>query len=219
MAVDPQFAPFALRDIKGKTVGFDVDLARAIAEKMGVPLEAQNITFSGLVDAVKNKRADLAASGIQPVTRAGISYSDVYFDNAQVFAVRSGNPTKFVFDTKQIVGKIVGVRANTIGFLAAFQKLVPLGVKIKVFDTNQKALEELQAKKVEALIMDLPSLEALQAKKAAVERSDKAVLTEERYAFAVPSNSDMLPFLNRAIAEWKEKGGYSKALEKWLLDR
>ena len=217
LAVDPQFAPFALRDEKSKIVGFDLDLARSFAAQLGVPLEAQTILFSGLLPAVKSGRVDLAGSGLTTTKRKDVLYSDVFFDNAQIFAVQAGNPKKFVLGA-DLTGKQIGVRANTIGFLAAFQKLVPLGAKIKVFDSNQKALADLQTGKLEALILDLPSFEAYRGRRTPIDQI-AGVLVQERYSFAVPSDSDILPVLNQAIAAWKKNGGYAKALEKWILDR
>ncbi len=223
VALDPQFAPFALRDEKGKIVGFDVDLAKAIAAQIGVPLEAQTTVFNGLLNAVKVSRADLAGSGLTVTSRADVQYSQVFFDNTQIFAVRSGNPTKFIFQSngKQVTdltGKQIGVRANTIGFLAAFRVLVPLGAKIKVYETNQKAIAELQAGKIESLILDAPSFEAYRGRRTPIDRIEGR-LVQEQYVFALPKNSDMLPFLNQAIVSWRSGGGYYKSLEKWMLDR
>jgi ABC-type amino acid transport substrate-binding protein len=223
VALDPQFAPFALRDEKGKIVGFDADLAKSIAAQIGVPLEAQTTVFNGLLNAVKVGRADLAGSGLTASARADVQYSQVFFDNAQIFAVRAGNPTKFIFQNpnKQppdLTGKQIGVRANTIGFLAAFRVLVPLGAKIKVYETNQKAIAELQSGKIESLILDAPSFEAYRGRRIPIDRI-AGTLVQEQYVFAVPKNSDMLAFLNQAILIWKQDGGYYKSLEKWLLDR
>ncbi len=223
VALDPQFAPFALRDDKGKIVGFDVDLAKAIAAQIGVPLEAQTTVFNGLLNAVKVGRADLAGSGLTPSSRKDVQYSQVFFDNAQIFAVRSGNPTKFIFqtankETSDLTGKQIGVRANTIGFLAAFRVLVPLGAKIKVYETNQKAIAELQSGKIESLILDAPSFEAYRGRRTPIDRI-AGTLVQEQYVFALPKNSDMLPFLNQAIVSWKQNGAYYKSLEKWILDR
>jgi ABC-type amino acid transport substrate-binding protein len=223
VALDPQFAPFALRDEKGKIVGFDVDLAKAIAAQIGVPLEAQTTVFNGLLNAIKVGRADLAGSGLTPTPRKDVLFSEVFFDNAQIFAVRQGNPTKFVFRLENqkladVTGKQIGVRANTIGFLAAFRVLVPLGAKMKVYETNQKALAELQAGKIESLILDAPSFEAYRGRRIPIDRL-AGTLVQEQYVFALPKNSDLLPFLNQAIATWRKNGAYFKSLEKWILDR
>jgi polar amino acid transport system substrate-binding protein len=218
VALDPQFAPFALRDDKGKIVGFDADLAKSIAAQIGVPLEAQTTVFNGLLNAVKVGRADFAGSGLTLSSRKDVQYSQVFFDNAQIFAVRSGNPTKFTFEKSNLTGKQIGVRANTIGFLAAFRVLVPLGAKMKVYETNQKALAELQSGKIESLILDAPSFEAYRGRRIPIDRI-AGTLVQEQYVFALPKNSDMLPFLNQAIETWKQNGTYYKSLEKWILDR
>jgi ABC-type amino acid transport substrate-binding protein len=218
LAVDPQFAPFALRDEKNKLVGFDVDLARFVAGQLGVPLEVQSVGFGGLLNAVKASRADLAGSGLQMQKRKDVLYSNVYFDNTQVFVVRSGNPSKFIYPAPDLTGKQLGVRANTIGFLAAFQQLVPLGAKMSVFDSNKKALEALQTGKIESLILDLPTFTAYRGRRVPIDRVAGSFV-QEQYVYGLPANSDLLPFLNSTLALWQQNGGYQKALEKWLLDR
>jgi ABC-type amino acid transport substrate-binding protein len=218
LAIDPQFAPFALRDEKNKLVGFDVDLARFVAGQLGVPLEVQSVGYGGLLNAVKAARADLAGSGLQPQKRKDVLYSNVYFDNTQIFVVRAGNPSKFGFSGADLTGKQIGVRANTVGFLAAFQQLVPLGAKMNVFDSNKKALEALQTGKIESLILDAPTFAAYRGRRVPIDRLDGAFVREQ-YVYALPANSDLLPFVNSTIAAWQQNGGYQKALEKWLLDR
>ncbi len=223
VALDPQFAPFALRDEKGKIVGFDVDLAKTIAAQIGVPLEAQTTVFGGLLNAVKVGRADFAGSGLTPTSRKDVQYSEPFFDNAQIFVVRAGNPTKFVFQSPNqpiadLSGKQIGVRANTIGFLAAFQRLVPLGAKINVFDSNQKALAALQNGKIESLILDAPSFAVYRGRRIPIDKVS-GVLVQERYVFVLPKDSDLPPIINQAIVTWRQSGGYFKALEKWMLDR
>jgi ABC-type amino acid transport substrate-binding protein len=218
VALDPQFAPFALRDEKNKPAGFDVDLARFVAGQLGVPLEVQSVGFNGLLTAVKLARADLAGSGLQLEKRKDVLYSNVYFDNTQIFVVRAGNPSKFTYPASDLTGKQIGVRANTIGFLAAFQKLVPLGAKMSVFDSNKKALEALQAGKIESLLFDAPTFEAYRGRRVPIDRL-AGTFVREQYVYALPATSDLAQFINSTILLWQQSGGYQKALEKWLLDR
>jgi ABC-type amino acid transport substrate-binding protein len=179
------------------------------------------------LNAVKLARADLAGSGLQIQKRNDVIYSNVYFDNTQIFVVRAGNPSQFAFPAVDLTGKRpavdltgkqIGVRANTIGFLAAFQQLVPMGAKISVFDSNKKALEALQTGKIESLILDAPTFVAYRGRRVPIDRL-AGIFVREQYAYALPSNSDLAPFLNTTIALWQQNGGYQKALEKWLLDR
>ncbi|MFN3267295.1 MAG: transporter substrate-binding domain-containing protein [Deinococcales bacterium] len=218
LAIDPQFAPFALRDAKNKLVGFDVDLARFVAERLGVLLEVQSVGFNGLLNALKTARADLAGSGLQPEKRKDVLYSKVYFDNAQVFVVRAGNPTQFAYPASNLNAKQIGVRANTIGFLAASLQLVPLGARLQVFDSNKKALEALQTSKIESLLLDLPTFEAYRRRKVPIDRLE-GIFVQEKYVYALPAHSDLVALLNTSIGVWQKNGGYQKALEKWLLDR
>src|SRR5690554_3743109 len=58
------FPPFENIDVDGKIVGFDIDLVNEIAKELGMDVKVENITFDGLVDAVKTKKIDMAISGM-----------------------------------------------------------------------------------------------------------------------------------------------------------
>ena len=64
VATNAEFAPFESLDEDGNIVGFDVDLIKAIAEKMGYEVQFENMEFDGVVAAVANGTTDLAISGL-----------------------------------------------------------------------------------------------------------------------------------------------------------
>ncbi len=98
LGTDPQFAPFEFKNDAGEIVGFGVDIARAIAGDLGVPLKIGSVGFDALMPAsITSGRVDLAMSGITITPeRAGVvSFSNPYFRSAQVFITRKGNPKQF----------------------------------------------------------------------------------------------------------------------------
>jgi ABC-type amino acid transport substrate-binding protein len=219
LGTDPQYAPFTTRDERGEIVGFDVDIAGAVARKIGVKLSVQPTIFELLPAALGTARVDLAVSGIiaKPEWKKNLAFSDVYFDNSQVYAVRAGNPKGFQLSSLR--GRTVGVRANTIGFLEADAQLKPRGVKLKVYSNMSDGLKELRLGQVDAMILDAPSLEYLQRKQPNTYQRLGSTLTSEQYVIAVKRGSDLLPVVNATIRELRGSAAYTKLLEKWIVEK
>jgi polar amino acid transport system substrate-binding protein len=219
LGTDPQYAPFESRDEKGDIVGFDVDVAAFIARQLGVTLKTQPTVLELLPVTLQSGRVDIAVSGlvVKPEWR-GVAFSDPYFDNSQVYAVRAGNPARFALGNLR--GRTVGVRANTIGFLAADEQLRPKGAKLKVYSNFAEGLRELRGGNVDAMVLDAPSLEYLIARQPKTyERLTGNALTTERYVIGVRRGSDLLPAINRAIKQLRSSAEYTRLLERWIVEK
>jgi ABC-type amino acid transport substrate-binding protein len=219
LGTDPQYAPFESRNERGEIVGFDVDLAAAVAKKLGVKLTVQPTVLDALPTALGSRRVDLAVSGVTARAdwKKQLEFSDVYFDNSQVYAVRDGNPGKF--QTSSLKGRTVGVRANTTGFLAADEQLKPKGAKLKVYSNVADGLKELRGGKVDAMILDAPSLEYLQQKQPNTYQRLETTLTSEQYVVAVKRGSDLLAVVNETIRDLRSGGEYTRLLERWIVEK
>ena len=218
LGTDPQFAPFESRDERGEIVGFDVDVAMAIAKRIGVKLVTQPTILEAIPTALNSGRVDIAISGIAASANwKSAMFSQPYFDNSQVYAVRSGNPSKFALSNLR--GRVVGVRANTIGFLAADEQLKPKGAKLKVYSSVGEGLKELRGGQLDAMVLDAPSLEYLMQKRPRTYERISATLTSERYVIAVKRGSDLLPTINKAIQDLRSSPEYTKLLEKWIIEK
>lgn len=218
LGTDPQFAPFESRDERGNIVGFDVDVASAIAKRIGVKLVTQPTILEAIPTALNSGRVDIAISGIALGSNwKGTVFSEPYFDNSQVYAIRSGNPSQFALSNLR--GRVVGVRANTIGFLAADEQLKPKGAKLKVYSSVAEGMKELRGGKVDAMILDAPSLEYLMKKQPRTYERVGATLTVERYVIAVKRGSDLLLTVNKAVLDLRSSPEYTKLLEKWIIEK
>ncbi len=82
VAMDASFPPFEDLNEAGQPVGFDVDLAQAIAARWGVQVQIEGVGFDGLVDAVQASRVDTAISALpyQPQLTQDVAFSQPYFE-------------------------------------------------------------------------------------------------------------------------------------------
>jgi polar amino acid transport system substrate-binding protein len=110
---DPTFPPMEYATTSGKIVGFDVDMAAALAPTWGDTASALKTAFPGLIPALNSKKCDAVISGIfvTPDRRkqAGVV---PYMHTHRVLIVKAGNPKK-IHSPNQLKGLVVAVQAGT----------------------------------------------------------------------------------------------------------
>jgi polar amino acid transport system substrate-binding protein len=140
----------------GKTIGYDVDLAEAVAKRMKVKIEWQEIDFKGIVAALKSGRVDMLFTGLTKTKQREeqIGFSDSYYDAGIGAAKLSGVA---IAKPEDLNGKIVGVQIGTSG-QAFVRENVPGIKEMKTYDTILLALKDLANKRVDAVVNPLPSI-------------------------------------------------------------
>ena len=91
VAVSPDRPPLTLKDRQGATVGFDVDIVRALATAMGLELRLEEVPFAELIPSIQSRRADLAISGLTmtPERNARVAFAGPYFVSGMSVLSRS----------------------------------------------------------------------------------------------------------------------------------
>ncbi|GGR11955.1 ABC transporter substrate-binding protein [Deinococcus ruber] len=221
LGTDPTFQPFEYKDASGNIVGFEIDIARAVAADLGVKLQISAVGFGALMpQAVTSKRVDMAISAITitPERAKVVGFSAPYYRSAQVFIVKGGNPKKFAWPAS-VKGKIIGVQANTTGQYAGNDALKPKGAVLKVYDDFAAGLADVQSGRVDALIGDAPTVISL--KKRLPGQFDQAgtALVAEDYGMVFTKGSDLAAAANKTLARLKSSGEYQKLLDKWIVQK
>jgi polar amino acid transport system substrate-binding protein len=110
---DPTFPPMEYTTSSGKIVGFDVDMASALAKTWGDTASASKTAFPGLIPALNAKRCDAVISGIfvtpDRKKQAGVV---AYMHTHRVLIVKAGNPKK-IHSPNQLKGLVVAVQSGT----------------------------------------------------------------------------------------------------------
>lgn len=90
-ATDPTFPPFEALDANGDFFGFDIDLARAVAERLGLKAEFEAVSYDGLIGTLVVRRDDaiISAFVIQPERGKEASFTPPYFNAGVVLVTRS----------------------------------------------------------------------------------------------------------------------------------
>ena len=215
MGSDTSYPPFESKEGQ-KAVGFDVDLATAIAKKLGLQLEVISTAWDGIIQGLKTDKYDMIMSAmtITADRQKQINFSDPYIDSDQSIAVVTGSPIK---SQAYLKGKVVGVQIDTTGQFKAEEIQKAGGLKeIQKFDTILVAFEALEQGKVDAIINDYPVnsyICSTRGKTQVVAR----IKTNEQYGIGVKkANTELLEKVNGALSSLRDDGTYTTIYTKWF---
>jgi polar amino acid transport system substrate-binding protein len=141
LAVDEEYPPFASRNYAGEMKGFDIDVARALAERLGVTLKVVTPGWNEIVAGHWQGRWDIAMGGIEAATarEAGLRPAAVYADAPAVILVQRGAAA--IAGPRDLPGKRVGVEAGS-RYEAYLQREIP-GAEIVAFEVEPLAIDDL----------------------------------------------------------------------------
>ena len=156
MGLDDSFPPMGFRNDNNEIVGFDVDLAREVARRLGVELVLQPIDWAAKEMELNTKKIDCIWNGftMTPEREEAMAFSKPYLQNAQVVVVRNDSGFERLAD---LAGHAAGVQAGSsaqeaLNAAASFK--ASLG-NVAEFRDNLTALLDLELHGIDAVIMDL----------------------------------------------------------------
>ena len=211
------YAPMEYMD-KDKVVGFDVDFIKAVAEEAGYELDIKHIGWDPLFVEMESKNADVAISSItiREDRLKKFEFSVPYYRSTNKILVSEDSDVKSADDLKD---KVISVQQGTTGDFIATDLLGKTSTKVKRFEENTLAIMELIQNGADAVIADMPVLEAYA--KSNPDEKLKVVTDEsfdaEYYGVMFPKgNTELQKEFNEAINTLFENGTYEKIYEEWF---
>ena len=211
LATNAEFPPYEYHD-GDKIVGIDMDIADAIAKKLGLEVQIEDIAFDSVILEVTSGKADIGLAGISATDerKQSVDFSDTYTTSKQLIIVKDDSPIK---GSQDLEGKTVGVQTGTTGDILASDIK---DVKPERYDKGMDAVQALSQGKVDAVIIDSEV-----AKKFVEETSGLKVLDEafadENYAIAIKKgNKELLDSVNKALSELKSDGTIDSIIAKYI---
>jgi polar amino acid transport system substrate-binding protein len=213
VGTDATYAPFETIDKDGNYVGFDMDFIRLVAAQAGMELKLMNVGWDGIIPGLMNGNYDclISAMTITSERKKQIAFSTPYFSIKQAIVVKADNNSIKVPD--DLIGKTVSVQNGTTGDLFA-SKIKD--VKMKRFDTNPQAVQELLNNNADASVMDdLVAYDAVKNSKGLkvveIEKIDK-----EDYGIGIrKDNEKLIAKINKAIEALKKNGKLDALIAKY----
>lgn len=218
VGMDASWPPFEYIDEPtGQIVGLDVDLARAIGQRLGVQVELVNVGFDSLYDALYVGRFDAIISALpyDPLLYGDVAYSISYFNAGQVLVVRSDE--RGISEAKGLSGMRLGVELGSEGDVVGRQlQKKTEGLSLQTYVAPQDVLRALKEGEVEAAIVDAVSAYQFIAAEGGVQVVGDP-LTDELYVIAVRLDSPLLlKAINEALVEMREDGALERLQEQWF---
>ena len=217
VGVDPTFPPFATAD-GANAQGLDIDLARALAEELGLEPRFTYFGYDGLYDALATGQVDVLISAlvVAPERTADVAYSDAYFDAGQVLIVPQGSA---VTGMANLDGRTVAVELGALGHVEAqaWQRRLP-ELSVATVGSVDEALAGVAAGEADAALVDGVGGRLYLRDHAAsgLTRLDPPV-TAEPYAVAIRIGDRTLHSrLNEALAELERSGRLEAIITQWL---
>lgn len=202
---------------KDEIVGFDIMIANEIAKDLGVKLEIKDITFNGLLEALKQDKVDFVIAGMTPTEERAkeVDFTKVYYKAVQAIMVRTEDKDKYK-SLEDLKGKKVGVQMATIQEELAKEQIT--GAEVKSLGKITDLVLELKNKKVDALVIELPVATSYADKNKDLTVSGlkfKDENQEKGNAIAVKKNSpEFVEALNKVL----DKLAASKTVDKFVTE-
>lgn len=209
-----EYPPFESRDAAGTPEGFDVDLANALGEKLGVKVTVADGAWEGLLGGVNKGDYDvlITAMSKEEASAENVNTSDTYYELPEVVMVRTGDTS--VKSVEDLKGKIIGVQ-SACSSEKAVDRLDGLK-EIKRYQRNAEAVLDLRNSRVDAVVVGQAYAVTEGKKEGGVQALDVVVNSNPLVFVSKAGTDDLTVKLNEALAELKADGTYDKLVEKWL---
>ena len=211
------FAPFEYIDEDGNTVGFDVDLSNALAEKLGLTCEwLPNQAFDTLVPTIQQGgKADISIAGmtISDERLEQVDFSDPYLNSNQGIVAAAGSDLNS--ESLNAEGMQVACQTGTTGDEWISENL-PNATKVPLVDVTA-ALMGISTGLYNAMVIDLPVAQNMIAESFSDLEVVEEIPTGEQYGIAVSKdNPGLLAAINDALAQVEEDGTMDEIKMTWF---
>ena len=213
MATNAEFPPYEYHD-GGEIVGIDVEIAKAIADKMGMELEIEDVAFDSVIPEITSGKADMGLAGMTVTEdrKVSVDFSDTYAKASQMIIVKEDSAIAGPDDLK---GVVVGVQLGTTCDIYV-SDLEAEGTTVERYNKGFEAVQALSQGKIDAVVIDGEPAKTFVAETEGIKMLDEA-FTEEEYAIAVKKgNTELLDKINGALSELESEGTLDEIVAKYI---
>ena len=219
MATNAAFPPYEF--IEGnEIVGIDAEIAGAIAEKLGLELQIDDMEFDSIVESVKGGKADIGLAGmtVTPERQEVINFTASYATGVQVVIVTEDSAITTVDDLfAEGAMHVIGVQRNTTGDLYSTWDLEDAGLAtIDRYSKGADAVQALLTGKVDCVVIDNEPAKAFVAANEGLKILDTAYAIEDYAAAMNKDNTELYEAVNKALEELIADGTVASIVEKYI---
>lgn len=217
IGIDDKFAPMGFRDDNNEIVGFDIEYAKAAAEKMGKEVTFQPIDWSAKESELNSGRIDMIWNGytITDERKEKVLFSKPYLENSQVVVVLADSSISKLDD---LADKEVGLQSLSSAADALDANPIKAEIaNISEFPDNVLALTDLKTKRLDAVVIDEVVARYYMSKEPNTFKLLDEALAPEQYGIGIKKgNEALLDELQKALDEMNSDGTAAEISTKWF---
>ena len=213
MSTNAAFPPYESTDDNGNFVGIDIDVAAAIAEKLGLELQVDDMDFDAALLAAQNGKSDMVMAGVTVTEdrQLVMDFSDSYATGIQSIIVKEDSD---VATPDDLADKMIGTQRGTTGYIYCSDDFGD--DHVTPYDNGLTAVQALVNGQVDAVVIDNAPAKEFVAANPGLKILDTAY-AEEDYAIGVAKgNTAMLDAINGALEELKNDGTLQAIIDKYI---
>ena len=219
MSTNAAFPPYEMTTDAGGFEGIDVEVADAIAKKLGLELVVDDMGFDAALTAVQTGQSDIAMAGITITDerKEVMDFSDSYATGIQVVIVKEDSPIQTVDDLAN--AEMIGCQKATTGYIYCSDTPENGGYgedHVTAFDTGALAVMALVNGQVDAVVIDNEPAKAFVAQNPGLKILDTEFAVEDYAIGFAKGNTALLEAVNTAMAELKADGTFQNIVDKYI---
>ena len=213
MSTNAAFPPYEMTTDSGEFEGIDIETAQAIADKLGLELQIDDMDFDAALLAVQQGKADMVMAGVTVTDerRNVMDFTDSYATGIQSIIVKEDSDIASVDD---LAGKKIGTQRGTTGYLYCSDDFGDENVV--AYDNGLTAVQMLNNGQVDCVVIDNAPAKEFIAANPGLKLLDTAYV-EESYAIGVgKGNTELKDAINTALEELKADGTLQTIVDKYI---
>ena len=212
MSTNAAFPPYEMTTDSGDFEGIDIDVAAAIAEKLGLELQVDDMDFDAALLAAQNGKSDIVMAGVTVTDERlkVMDFSDTYAEGIQSIIVKEDST---IASPDDLADKMIGTQRGTTGYIYCSDDFGEDSVV--AYDSGLTAVQALNNGQVDAVVIDNAPATQYVAANPGLKVLDTSY-AEEDYAIGMAKGSALEDAINKALEELKADGTLQSIVDKYI---
>ena len=213
MSTNAAFPPYEMTTDDGSFEGIDIEVAAAIADKLGLELQIDDMDFDAALLATQNGKSDMVMAGVTVTDERQkvMDFSDTYAEGIQSVIVPEDSDIASVDD---LAGKTIGTQRGTTGYIYCTDDFGEDSVV--AYDDGLTAVQALNNGQVDAVVIDNAPAKEFVAANTGLKILDTAYAQEDYAIGVAKGNTALLDAINGALEELQADGTLQSIVDKYI---
>ena len=213
MSTNAAFPPYEMTADDGSFEGIDIEVAAAIADKLGLELQVDDMDFDAALLAAQNGKSDMVMAGVTVTDERQkvMDFSDTYAEGIQSVIVPEDSDIASVDD---LAGTTIGTQRGTTGYIYCTDDFGEDSVV--AYDNGLTAVQALNNGQVDAVVIDNAPAKEFVAANTGLKILDTAYAQEDYAIGVAKGNTALLDAINGALEELQADGTLQSIVDKYI---